>query len=99
MITKATDSCQCLSLQLPIFILQLNRVSETPASKSFDKGSTAKNMNRPTSSNLRESGAIENDADAIILIYHDDYYNKDNSAEPGVAESSLPKIAEAKQVL
>lgn len=79
-------------LGVPVIALsQLNRVSEAPASKSFEKGSSTKNMNRPTSSNLRESGAIENDADVIMLIYRDDYYNKENSPEPGVAEIIITK--------
>lgn len=83
-------------LGIPVIALsQLNRVSETnTSSKSYEKGVSSgggKNYNRPTSSNLRESGAIEQDADAILLIYRDDYYNKENSPEPGVAEIIITK--------
>ena len=66
-------------LNVPIVLLsQLNRASE------------ARKGNRPVLSDLRESGAIEQDADVVMLLYRDDYYNED-SEQPGIAECIIAK--------
>ncbi len=46
---------------------------------------------RPILSDLRESGSIEQDADIVIFLYRDDYYNPDNTEKHGICEVNLAK--------
>jgi replicative DNA helicase len=66
-------------LEVPIIcVSQLNRAPDARTDK------------RPMLSDLRESGAIEQDADLVLMIYRDDYYD-DASEEKGIAEVNVAK--------
>jgi replicative DNA helicase len=80
-IAAITRSMKQLAKELDIPILLLSQLSRMPERRGRD--------HRPQLSDLRESGAIEQDADLVVFVYRDEVYNED--APKGVAELIIAK--------
>lgn len=73
---QVTSSLKRLAKELAVPVVALSQLNRD-LEKRTDK--------RPTLSDLRESGQIEQDADLVLFLYRDEYYNED-SPEKGIAE-------------
>lgn len=81
-VSEISRSLKLLARELKVPVLTISQLSRAVEARS-DK--------RPMLSDLRESGSIEQDADIVLFMYRDDYYNPDNSDRPGITEVNISK--------
>ncbi len=81
-ISAISRNLKLLAREMDCPVIVLSQLSRAPELRQD---------HRPILSDLRESGSIEQDADIVIFLYRDDYYNPENSEKHGICEVNLAK--------
>ena len=81
-ISEMTRQLKLMAKELNVPVITLSQLSRSVESRT-DK--------RPVLSDLRESGSIEQDADIVMFLYRDAYYNKEKCPDPTLAECIVAK--------
>lgn len=80
-ISNITRMLKILAKELEVTVVVISQLARGPETRQD---------HRPLLSDLRESGSIEQDADIVLFLYRDEYYNPEN-AKPGIAECIVAK--------
>ena len=80
-VAQISRALKALAIELGVPVIALQQLSRAPAGRS---------NHRPMLSDIRESGAIEQDADVVMFVHREDYYNPD-TAEKNIAELIIAK--------